>query len=133
MKKLLSAFKVKTPPNQFFDLVLSLIDKVDLPNIKRVSDHTYSAGDATISIKYFEPECFEEMQISFGYAIGKGVTVVLRNYIEHLIVINHEFLGVYQTIEFPIPTDSFTLKGYRERFDEVAVDVINHVKGLPNA
>ena len=130
MKKLFNALRVKSEPNQLFDLIISLIEKQDLTTIRRVADDSYVAGDATITIKYFDPEAFEEMQISFGYAIGKGVTVVLRNYVEHLVVINHEVLETYHTIEFPIRPDTFVLKDYREKLDEIAVNILAAVGTL---
>jgi hypothetical protein len=132
MKKLFKALKVKSEANQLFDLVVALIEKQDLTAIERVGDDSYVVGDATITIKYFDPEAFEEMQISFGYAIGKGITVVLRNYIEHLIVINHDILETYHTIEFPIRPDTFVLKDYREKLDEIAANIIAAVGKLGN-
>ncbi len=130
MKRLFKALRVKSEANQLFDLIISLIEKQDLTAIRRVADDSYIAGDATITIKYFDPEAFEEMQISFGYAIGKGVTVVLRNYVEHLIVINHEVLEAYHTIEFPIRTDTFLLRDYREKLDNLALEIIAAVGTL---
>lgn len=120
MKNLLRKFRVKSEPNQLFDMVLSLLEKQDLKTMRKISDGDYVAGDANITIKYFDSDAFDEMQISFGYSFGKGITVVLRNYVEHLVVINHEIMDSYETIEFPIKPDSFTIREYRERFDAIA-------------
>ena len=133
MNKLFNAFRVKAEPNQLFDLIASFIEAQDLTAIRYVAENSYIAGDATITIKYFADMVFEEIQISFGYVMGKGVTVVLRNYVEHLIVINHEILESYHTIEFPIPTESFGLKEYREKFDAMALAILKAVEGLQDA
>lgn len=134
MKKLLGEFKKKLvvtpPPNQFFELVLSLVEKQDISSLKLVSENTYTMGDAQVSIKYFDADAFEEMQISLGYELGKGFTLVLRNYIEHLVVINHEVLGQFYTIEHPVSPDSLLLKGYRARMDAIAESIIAAAKGL---
>lgn len=130
MKKLLNALRVKSEPNQLLDLVVSLIEKQDWSSIQRIANGSYVAGDATVTVKYFDPDAFEEMQISFGYSVGKGVTIVLRNYVEHLIVINHEILGTYRTIEFPVGTGAFALKDYRDKMDAIAVKIIAAVRAL---
>jgi len=133
MKKLFSALRVKTDPHQLFDLIASLIESQDLSTIRYVAENSFIAGDATITVKYFDDGAFEEVQISFGYVMGKGVTVVLRNYVEHLIVVNHEILESYHTIEFPIPTESFGLKEYRKQFDAIALTILKAVEGLEHA
>lgn len=130
MKKLFNALRVKSEPNQLLDLVIALIEKQDLTTIRKVADGSYVAGDANITIRYLDPEAFDEMQISFGYAVGKGITVVLRNYVEHLIVINHEILDSYHTVEFPIRPDTFIMRDYRVRFDDVASSIVKAVEGL---
>lgn len=133
MKNIFNVLRVKSETNQLLDLVLSMIEKQDLSHIKKIADGRYTVGDATVSIKYFDKDAFEEMQISFGYAIGKGFTLVLRNYIEHLVVINHEILETYQTIEFPVRPDSLLVKDYREKLDAVAINIINAVEALEDA
>lgn len=136
MNKLLSALKkklsVSPPPNQFLELVLSLLEKQDLSTLKRVDANVYSFGDAQVSITYFDPECFEEMQVSLGYELGKGFTAVLRNYGEHLIVINHDILNQFHTVEFPVTPDTILLKVYRERLDAIAERIIASVEALPH-
>ena len=130
MKKLFNTLRVKSESNELLDLVVSLLEEQDWNSIKLVSEDCYSCGDATISIKYFDADAFEEIQISFGYSIGKGITIVLRNYIEHLVVINHEILDEYHTIEFPVRTDAFGLQDYREKLDAIATNVIAAVEQL---
>lgn len=130
MKRLLNALRVKSEHHQLFDIVLALIEKQELDSMKMISCDTYMAGDATVTVKYFDDGAFEEVQISLGYAVGKGVTVVLRNYIEHLVVINHEILDTYHTVEFPIRTDAFALQDYRTKFDLLAERVVSIIDNM---
>lgn len=139
MRKFLGGIKRKLAlspqPNQFFELVVSLVEKQEFSTLKRVSEehHHYAVDDVHVCIEYFEPDCFAEMQISLGYELGRGVTVVIRNYSEHLVVINHEILGQYYTIEHCIPAASIMFKSYRERLDAIAHAVINSVREIDNA
>lgn len=130
MKKLLHAFRNQTKPNQFYDSVISILESQDISTVKRVNGDTYALGKAAVLIKYFDPECYEEIQLSFGYALGKGFSVVIRNYGEHLIVINHEMLEQFQTYEFILSPDSFLDREYRVRLDTISAKIMTAIYGL---
>lgn len=121
MKKLFSLFAIPQQKSQLFDLVLDLLSKEDFGSMRKVGENVFATEKANISIKYFDNDsAFEEIQISFGYELGKGVTVVLRNYIEHLIVLNHQILDAYYSIETKVSPGFASLRDYRRAMDDVA-------------
>jgi hypothetical protein len=132
MQKLLNALKLKGRPkqNQFYSSMIAIVEEQDISTIKWVSENTYTLGNATVLIKYFDPDCYEEMQLSFGYSTGKGFSVVIRNYGEHLIVINHEIFENFHTYEFILSPDSFVDKDYRSRLDIIADKIIMTIEGI---
>lgn len=94
----------------------------------------YSSKNTTVQVVYLTPDCFEEIRVSIGYNFGKGLNVILRKYIEHLVVINYEILETHHTIEFPVkPISSGGPKEYRERFNAVAERIMQQVEELEKA
>lgn len=126
MKTLLNYFGLKPQPNRLLDLVVELVADVEaeLPNIERLGDNKYKVGEAVIEISYFDADAFEEIRVALGYTVGKGMMIVLRNYIEHLVVINHEIFDKFHTVEIAVPTESFALESYRTRLDSFATGLV---------
>lgn len=130
MRKFLDVFGVKAPPNHFMDLISETVAKQDAATITHVRGDEYLINGNPITITYLVPEIFEEIQVSFGYEMGKGFKLVLRNYVEHLVVINHEIQGEFATVKFPVPTESYTLNAYRAVLDKFAEDIMTRVREL---
>lgn len=130
MRRILNAFKQHMKHDPFHDSIISIVEAQDFSRIKKIAENAYSIGDSAVTVKYFDPECYEEMQISFGYSLGKGFSVVIRHYGEHLIVINHEILEQFLTYEFTLSPASYRDREYRLRLDTVATNIMNAVEAI---
>ena len=129
MKNPLNVLKMKSEPQQIFDTALQLIENEDWSELKQISNNTYATKNASVSVKYFV-DTYEEIQISFGYAFGNGMMIVLRSYIEDLVVINHEILEKFHTIEFPLSPESLLLRDYKKKFDAIAIDLMDRIEKI---
>jgi hypothetical protein len=131
IKSIGRAIGIRHDPVQLVDVVIGLIEAEDFTKITlRDTVDSYAAENAVIDVRYLSPDCFEEIQISFGYEMGKGVTVVIRNYIEHLIVLNHEIMGQFQTIEYPIHPDIWGTRHYWDKFSRLGEEILAVVEPL---
>lgn len=130
MKKFLSYLGLKPQQNALLDLVMELVEPIDadLQHIEKLGDNKYKVGDVVIEVSYFDVDSFDEISVTLGYTFGKGMMIILRNYIEHLVLINHEFNSEFRTIQFPVPPQSFAYEDYRKRLDAFANRIIESAR-----
>ena len=131
MNKLMKMLGIKPRQDQFMEMITGVLERHDFTILRAVSKNGYANSDDTvIEIDWLDDDAFFEIKLSFCYAPGKGLVVVLRNYTHHSIILNHSICGEFHTMEFTIPTESFLLSEYRARLDLVAKTVLANTKSV---
>lgn len=118
------------PQNALYDAILLCIESYDIESMTANDDGSYSFGDIDLKIEWLDDEAYAEIQLSVGYEVGKGACIILRNYVDHRIIISHEILGTHHVIESNITPESILLKNYRKQFDDLADKIVNVVRGI---
>lgn len=132
MKGFLEFIGFKPVQDDLLDLVVRLGETVDsnLLHLKSLGGNKYSVEEAVVEITWFDEDAFEEVRISYGYTVNKGVTVVIRNYAEHLVVMNHEVQDTIYVLTKSVPTESLGYAIYRRKLDAQGLNLVNAIKAL---
>lgn len=130
MKKFLRILGLVPASIPILDIVQTLIEtqEKELYNLKKAGNGQYTLNDNCIDIAYFPDGTFEAITIYFGYTLGRGLQLVLSNYVEHTVIINHEIQEVHHVILTNVPPEGMATSEYRKRFDEFAERLIAQVK-----
>lgn len=131
MGNLLGAFGITPPENELLDYAVKALAAVPLHAPLKNGDR-YLTTDYNVyfTIDWLTPDCFFEIMVDFSFRAGSGLRVVLSNYSDHRIIINHEMMGQYTTITFPVPPESYTLSEYRSALDAEALRFIDSLDHL---
>lgn len=128
MNKLMKLLGIKPRQDQFMETIVGVLEQHDYTMLRTVARDKYATlGDTVIEIDWLDEDAFFEIKLSFCYAPGKGLIVVLRNYSHHSIILNHAICDEFHTMEFTVPAKSFLLSEYRTRFDTVVETVLKNV------
>lgn len=129
MKKFLKFVGLKPSSDDMMELVVSLGATVDsnLEHLKKIDENQYCVDDVLIEVTWFDVTAFDEVRISYGYGVNKGLIVALRNYIEHIVVMNHEIQDTTYALTWKVPTESFVFGHYRKTLDTYAENIIKSI------
>ena len=123
-----SFLKPTLPRNAVFDAILLTLAEHDIASLTKTGDGSYAFGDIDVKVEWLDDEAYAEIQMSIGYEVGKGACVILRNYVDHRIMLSHELLATTHIMELNIPPDSILLAEYRKSFDALADKIVEAIR-----
>ena len=129
MKKFLKFVGLKPSSDDMMELIVSLGAAVDtnLEYLKKIDENKYCVEDVLIEVTWFDATAFDEVRVSYGYGVNKGLIVALRNYIEHMVLMNHDIQDTSYALTWKVPTESFVFGHYRKTLDVYAENIIKAI------